>query len=159
MEKKKSLRPSWFAVKLHWLVSKLYFLFCGVKIKFDNEELKKYDGGFILISNHYTNNDHFFFAGGLKGKKVNYVVSSHFELQKKTRWALKFLKAITKEQFKDLQKTIEKTIKQIAKEILSGKIEIKPIYDKKTKTSNYNFSIKQRLTDACIFLISFITDN
>jgi len=46
---------------------------------------------------------------------------------------------ITKEQFKDLQKTIEKTIKQIAKEILSGKIEIKPIYDKKTKTSNCKY--------------------
>ena len=46
---------------------------------------------------------------------------------------------ITKEQFKDLQKTIEKTIKQIAKEILSGKIEIKPIYDKKTKTTNCKY--------------------
>lgn len=123
MEKKKSLRPSWFAVKLHWLVSKLYFLFCGVKIKFDNEELKKYDGGFILISNHYTNNDHFFFAGGLKGKKVNYVVSSHFELQKKTRWALKFLKAITKEQFKNDINSIRK-IKKVLEE--NGIVYIAP---------------------------------
>lgn len=46
---------------------------------------------------------------------------------------------ITKEQFIDLQKTIEKTIKQIAKEILSGKIDIKPIYDKKTKTTNCKY--------------------
>ena len=42
---------------------------------------------------------------------------------------------ITKEQFTNLQKNIRKTIKQIAKEILSGKIDIQPIYDKTKKTS------------------------
>lgn len=42
---------------------------------------------------------------------------------------------ITKEQFEDLQNQIQKIIKKIAKEILSGKIEIKPMYDIKNKKS------------------------
>ena len=42
--------------------------------------------------------------------------------------------AITKEQFTLLQKKVKKIIKQIAKEILEGNIEIKPTYNKKTKT-------------------------
>lgn len=37
---------------------------------------------------------------------------------------------ITKEQFSNLQKTIRKIIKQISNEILSGKIDIKPLYNK-----------------------------
>lgn len=41
---------------------------------------------------------------------------------------------VTKETFTAMQKTAEKIIKQIAKEILSGNIDIKPIYNKKTKT-------------------------
>jgi len=41
---------------------------------------------------------------------------------------------ISKEAFTAMQKTAEKIIKQIAKEILSGNIDIKPIYNKKTKT-------------------------
>lgn len=41
---------------------------------------------------------------------------------------------VTKEQFTKLQKTAEKIIKQIAKEILEGNIDIKPTYNKKTKT-------------------------
>ena len=40
---------------------------------------------------------------------------------------------LTKEAFTAMQKTAEKIIKQIAKEILSGNIDIKPIYNKKTK--------------------------
>ena len=42
--------------------------------------------------------------------------------------------AITKEEFGILQKRIRKIIKQIANEILSGKIDIRPMYDKKSKT-------------------------
>ncbi len=41
---------------------------------------------------------------------------------------------ITKEEFTKLQATAEKVIKQIAKEILDGNIDIKPTYNKKTKT-------------------------
>lgn len=37
-------------------------------------------------------------------------------------------KCVTKYQFEDLQKYINKTLKQISKEILSGKIDIKPAY-------------------------------
>lgn len=40
---------------------------------------------------------------------------------------------ITKEQFSKLQNTAEKIIKQIAKEILDGRIDIKPAYYKKNK--------------------------
>lgn len=40
---------------------------------------------------------------------------------------------ITKEEFTLLQNRIKKLIKQISKEILSGKIEIKPIYNRKDK--------------------------
>lgn len=38
---------------------------------------------------------------------------------------------ISKDQFKILQKYIMKTIKDISKEILSGKIDIKPFYKSK----------------------------
>lgn len=40
---------------------------------------------------------------------------------------------LTKEEFSDLQKEVTKLIKQISKEILSGNIDIKPIYNFKTK--------------------------
>lgn len=48
-------------------------------------------------------------------------------------------KIVTKEEFSALQKTINKIIKQISKEILSGNIEIKPTYDKRTKTTQCEF--------------------
>ncbi len=41
----------------------------------------------------------------------------------------------TKEEFEKMQKYINKLIKQISKEILSGKIDIKPCYDAKTKNT------------------------
>ena len=41
---------------------------------------------------------------------------------------------VTKEQFADLQKTIRQIIKKISTEILSGKIDIEPLYDKQSKT-------------------------
>lgn len=44
---------------------------------------------------------------------------------------------IKKEQFKMLQKYIIKTIKNIGKEILSGKIDIKPYYKNKTTPCEY----------------------
>ena len=46
---------------------------------------------------------------------------------------------ISKEEFTKLQKTAEKIIKDIAKEILSGKIDIKPVYNKKTKTDSCKY--------------------
>ena len=46
---------------------------------------------------------------------------------------------VTKEQFSNLQKTIKKIIKQIAYEIQSGKIDIKPMYDKSKKTSSCKY--------------------
>ena len=42
---------------------------------------------------------------------------------------------VTKEQFVTLQKTIRKIIKQISKDILSGNIDIKPMYNKQKKES------------------------
>ena len=42
---------------------------------------------------------------------------------------------ITKEEFTLLQKKIKRLIKQISKEILSGKIDIKPVYNRKEKKS------------------------
>ena len=41
--------------------------------------------------------------------------------------------SVSKEQFQDLMKYTNKLIKQISKEILSGNIEIKPYYQKKSK--------------------------
>jgi len=46
---------------------------------------------------------------------------------------------VTKEQFSNLQKMIRKIIKQISNEILKGKIDIEPIYDKGTKTSSCKY--------------------
>ena len=46
---------------------------------------------------------------------------------------------VTKEQFSNLQKTIRKIIKQISNEILMGKIEIKPMYDKIKKTCSCDY--------------------
>lgn len=45
----------------------------------------------------------------------------------------------TKEEFEKMQKYINKLIKQIAKEILSGKIDIKPCYDSKTKHTSCTY--------------------
>lgn len=42
---------------------------------------------------------------------------------------------VTSEQFLKLQKQVRKIIKQISEEILAGRIEIKPLYDMKNKTS------------------------
>ena len=42
---------------------------------------------------------------------------------------------VSKEQFINLQKTIRKIIKQISKEIMSGNIDIKPMYNKQKKQS------------------------
>lgn len=42
---------------------------------------------------------------------------------------------VTSEEFLKLQKQVRKLIKQISEEILAGRIEIKPIYDMKNKTS------------------------
>lgn len=99
--KKKSEKNSKFISWLHWFVSKIYFLIFGYKVKYNNHELKNLDGGYILIANHYTDIDHFIMAGGMKCKQISYVVSSHFILQKKTAWAIKLMRAITKEQFKN----------------------------------------------------------
>lgn len=44
---------------------------------------------------------------------------------------------ITKEQFQDLQKYVEQTVKQISKEILSGKIDLMPYYQKKKTPCMY----------------------
>ena len=46
---------------------------------------------------------------------------------------------ITKEEFTKLQQTSRKIIKKISNEILSGNIEIKPTYNKKTKTEACKF--------------------
>lgn len=46
-------------------------------------------------------------------------------------------KTATKEQFEILQKHIKKTIKDISKEILSGKIDIKPYYKNKKTPCEY----------------------
>jgi len=47
--------------------------------------------------------------------------------------SLSKLGAVTKEDFENLQKQVNKTIKQISKEMLSGKIDIKPYYSIKKK--------------------------
>ena len=46
---------------------------------------------------------------------------------------------VTKEQFSNLQKTIRKIIQQISGEILSGKIDIKPMYDKASKSASCKY--------------------
>lgn len=51
----------------------------------------------------------------------------------------KWSNTVTKEDFKNLQITIKKIIKQISEEILSGRIEIKPIYNKKGKKSSCEY--------------------
>ena len=47
--------------------------------------------------------------------------------------------AVTKEEFSNLQKTIRKIIKKIANEILAGKIDIKPMYNKSEKKSSCEY--------------------
>lgn len=58
-------------------------------------------------------------------------------LTKEEEIAPKRSSGATKEQFKMLQKYIIRTIKNISKEILSGKIDIKPYY--KTKSTPCGF--------------------
>ena len=63
-------------------------------------------------------------------KLVPAYVDKSGNLSKKTN-------GITKEQFEDLQKYINKTIKEISKEILKGKIELKPYYKKGNTPCKY----------------------
>ena len=46
---------------------------------------------------------------------------------------------VTKEDFSNLQKAIRRIIKQISQEILKGKIDIQPMYDKNKKTSSCDY--------------------
>ena len=46
---------------------------------------------------------------------------------------------ITKEEFTLLQKTANRIIKEISAEIMQGKIEIKPMYNLKTKTTSCKY--------------------
>lgn len=101
MKKQRKERPSGFLCKVFYLASKIYLFFKGYKIKYNNEELKKYEGGYILINNHHCNDDHFMISAGVKGRRINYVVSSHYFNQKKTAFFLKLMRAISKEQFKN----------------------------------------------------------
>lgn len=97
--KNKSEKPNGFVSWLLFIVSKVYLFFSGYKVKYNRKVLEQHKEGFILINNHYTFSDPFLIGASVKGRKINYVVSSHFFNNKKTKWALKLIKAIKKEQF------------------------------------------------------------
>lgn len=99
MKKNKSEKPNRAISVLLFLVSKVYLFFLGIKVKYNRKVLNEHKDGFILISNHYSSADQFLIGASVKGRKINYVVSSHFFNSKKTSWALKLIKAIKKEQF------------------------------------------------------------
>ena len=99
MKKQKSEKPNRAASIVLFLASKVYLFFLGIKVKYNRKVLKEQKDGFILIGNHYSSADQFLIGAAVKGKKINFVVSSHFFNDKKTRWLLKLIKAIKKEQF------------------------------------------------------------
>ena len=94
MKKQKSEKPNCAASIVLFLASKVYLFFLGIKVKYNRKVLKEHKDGFILISNHYSSADQFLIGASVKGRKINYVVSSHFFNNKKTSWALKLIKAI-----------------------------------------------------------------
>lgn len=100
-KKIKIYRPSRFISFVLWLLSCIALFVLGFKVKCNNKELKKYKGGFILIGTHFTNIDYFFIGKAMKRKRISFVVTNHFSLQKSTRWAINIMNAITKEQFKN----------------------------------------------------------
>ena len=101
-KKQKSEKPKKIVSSLFTFASKLILKFKGIKVTYDNSELLKYENKpFILINNHYSNEDHFIMASVLKGRQVNYVVSKHFFMKKKTAGVLNLIKAISKDQFKN----------------------------------------------------------
>jgi len=99
MKKTKSEKPSKFISVLFFIVSKIYLFIFGIRIKYDRSVLEAHKDGFILINNHYTMSDQFIIGASVKARKINFVVSSHYFNNKKTKWALKLIKAIKKEQF------------------------------------------------------------
>ena len=56
-------------------------------------------------------------------------------IDKKGNISSSWSSTITKEEFYNLQKSVKKIIQQIVKEILNGKIDIKPMYNKSNKMS------------------------
>lgn len=99
MKKNKSEKPSKFVSVLLFVVSKIYLFIFGYKVKYNRKVLEAHKDGFILINNHYTMSDQFLIGASVKARRINFVVSSHYFNNKKTKWALKLAKAIKKEQF------------------------------------------------------------
>ena len=97
-KKERILMPMWLNIILT-IASKI-MLFFKTGIRYNRKTLKNHKDGFLLVYNHYSNQDHFFIKASLNFRRVSYVVASCFLLTKPVGTLLRLANAISKEQFK-----------------------------------------------------------
>ena len=97
-KKERVLMPWWINILLT-LAGKV-FLFFKTGFKCNRKALKNHQNGFILVYNHYSNQDHFVIKAALNFRRVSYVIASCFLYSQPLGTCLKLCRAISKEQFK-----------------------------------------------------------
>lgn len=108
-KQKEKIIPNSAAWFLYATVAKVVFWFKN-KIKINKKDFKKRNKneGCLIIYNHASSKDHFFTTRALGYTKTSYVVASHFFYKKPISVLLKWVRAISKEQFKSDIGTIKK---------------------------------------------------
>ena len=97
-KKERVLMPWWINIIL--TIAGKIMLFFKAGIKYNRKALKNHKEGFLLVYNHYSNQDHFFIKASLNFRRVSYVIASCFLFSKPLGTFLRMSKAISKEQFK-----------------------------------------------------------
>lgn len=117
-KKIEKIKPSLIAWLIYTTVSKI-FVKIKNRTKIDNSVFKKRNKkeGCIVIYNHSCKYDHFFTTATLGYNRTSYVISSHFYFNKVLRFALNWVKAISKEQFKSDIGTIKKIKRALQKNL------------------------------------------
>lgn len=108
-KKKEKIVPNGLAWFIYATVSKVIFSFKN-KVRINKKDFKKRNKkeGCLIIYNHASNKDHFLTTKALGYVKSSYVVSSHFFYNKVISVVLRWVNAISKEQFKSDIGTIKK---------------------------------------------------
>lgn len=106
---RENVKPNAFLWFIYVTVSKIFTKFKN-GLKVDRTAFKKRNKkeGCIIIYNHSCKYDHFLTTASIGYNRTAYVISSHFYYNKILRYALNFVKAISKEQFKSDIGTIKK---------------------------------------------------
>lgn len=116
--KKENIVPNGLAWFIYATAAKLYFTFKN-KVTINKKDFRKRNKkeACLIIYNHASNKDHFLTTRALGYTKTAYVVSSHFFYNKTIGTVLKWVKAISKEQFKSDIGTIKKIKRALQKKV------------------------------------------